>query len=262
MRRECLAILLIALLFFMAVGIVLTLQHLYQIPEKIISETGAKKNITPSSGQLERFHSYDELTGYIKSVGPESWVQPIRFSLTTTMATTTSVELNVKGEEKPEYYSNTNVQVAGIDEADIVKTDGEYIYLVSSDAVKIVRVYPLKKAGLFFARFGVHGLTTLYEIGLVSALHNPDTLQQACHPLVIRMLEVRSQTVAVLPQFIHLHARRNSRIRREAIIMTTLLFLAGQTLYVSGQFYRPVTISLRRKLQCRHDNNHRILTFG
>ena len=31
-------------------------------------------------------------------------------------------------------YSTTNVQVEGVDEADIVKTDGEYIYTISSSS--------------------------------------------------------------------------------------------------------------------------------
>lgn len=35
-------------------------------------------------------------------------------------------------------YSTTNVQVAGIDEADIVKTDGKYIYIAGNNAVRIV----------------------------------------------------------------------------------------------------------------------------
>ena len=35
-------------------------------------------------------------------------------------------------------YSNTNIQVEGVDEADIVKTDGEYIYYVCDDKVIIV----------------------------------------------------------------------------------------------------------------------------
>lgn len=37
-------------------------------------------------------------------------------------------------------YSKTNVQVAGVDEADIVKTDGEYIYILGSEYLYIVRV--------------------------------------------------------------------------------------------------------------------------
>lgn len=36
-------------------------------------------------------------------------------------------------------FSTTNPQVEGIDEADIVKTDGTHIYLVSSNAVRIVK---------------------------------------------------------------------------------------------------------------------------
>ncbi|MGI5891683.1 MAG: beta-propeller domain-containing protein [Bacillota bacterium] len=36
-------------------------------------------------------------------------------------------------------YAETNVQVAGIDEADIIKTDGKYIYLCASNAIRIVR---------------------------------------------------------------------------------------------------------------------------
>lgn len=39
-------------------------------------------------------------------------------------------------------YSSTNVQVAGVDEADIIKNDGEYIYMVSGRAVRIIRAYP------------------------------------------------------------------------------------------------------------------------
>ena len=35
-------------------------------------------------------------------------------------------------------YSETNVQVEGVDEADIVKTDGEYIYYVGTDKVNII----------------------------------------------------------------------------------------------------------------------------
>ena len=50
----------------------------------------------------------------------------------------------------PKDYSETNVQVEGIDEADIVKTDGTYIYLVGNDVfegrlktkVYIVKAYP------------------------------------------------------------------------------------------------------------------------
>jgi uncharacterized secreted protein with C-terminal beta-propeller domain len=39
-------------------------------------------------------------------------------------------------------YSQTNVQVAGVDEADIVKTDGNNVYIVHNNTVRIVKVTP------------------------------------------------------------------------------------------------------------------------
>lgn len=39
-------------------------------------------------------------------------------------------------------YSTTNVQVAGVDEADIIKNDGKYIYLIKGDTIRIVEAYP------------------------------------------------------------------------------------------------------------------------
>ena len=39
-------------------------------------------------------------------------------------------------------YSGTNIQVQGVDESDIVKTDGEYLYQVKDDEVIIVKAYP------------------------------------------------------------------------------------------------------------------------
>jgi hypothetical protein len=39
-------------------------------------------------------------------------------------------------------FSVTNVQVAGVDEADIVKTDGQYIYQVNGSRVLVIKAYP------------------------------------------------------------------------------------------------------------------------
>ncbi len=39
-------------------------------------------------------------------------------------------------------YSETNIQVEGVDEADILKTDGEYIYTVSYNTLFIIKAYP------------------------------------------------------------------------------------------------------------------------
>ncbi|MFH2105714.1 MAG: beta-propeller domain-containing protein [Candidatus Micrarchaeota archaeon] len=39
-------------------------------------------------------------------------------------------------------YSQTNIQVAGVDEADFVKTDGKYIYVISNNKLHIAEAYP------------------------------------------------------------------------------------------------------------------------
>jgi len=41
-------------------------------------------------------------------------------------------------------YSDTNVQVQGVDEADIIKTDGEYIYQINRNRVVVIKAYPAK----------------------------------------------------------------------------------------------------------------------
>lgn len=41
-------------------------------------------------------------------------------------------------------YSQTNLQVEGVDEADIIKNDGKYIYIIKDDTVRIVEAYPPK----------------------------------------------------------------------------------------------------------------------
>jgi inhibitor of cysteine peptidase len=43
-------------------------------------------------------------------------------------------------------YSTTNVQVAGVDEADFVKNDGKYIYIISDNKLVIVDAFPASKA--------------------------------------------------------------------------------------------------------------------
>ncbi len=45
-------------------------------------------------------------------------------------------------------YSTTNVQVAGVDEGDIIKTDGKYIYAISGQEVVITDAYPADDAAI------------------------------------------------------------------------------------------------------------------
>lgn len=46
------------------------------------------------------------------------------------------------GTESTSDYSHTNVQVEGVDEADVIKNDDKYIYLIKGSSVRIVEAYP------------------------------------------------------------------------------------------------------------------------
>ena len=56
-----------------------------------------------------------------------------------------SDEASYSGIEAEGDYSGTNVQVQGVDEADVVKTDGEYIYQINRQRIVIVKAYPSEK---------------------------------------------------------------------------------------------------------------------
>ncbi|MCL1804631.1 MAG: beta-propeller domain-containing protein [Clostridiales bacterium] len=47
-------------------------------------------------------------------------------------------------------YSTTNVQVEGVDEGDIIKTDGKYIYIIASQYLKVVDAASMTLAGEYF----------------------------------------------------------------------------------------------------------------
>lgn len=64
------------------------------------------------------------------------------------LATNESVkEKSVSDTDTKKDYSETNVQVKGVDEADIVKTDGKYIYYVTQEKVYIINSESLKIEG-------------------------------------------------------------------------------------------------------------------
>lgn len=50
--------------------------------------------------------------------------------------------------EAAQDFSSTNVQVRGVDEADLVKTDGEYIYQVTASGVMVCKAYPAGEMSL------------------------------------------------------------------------------------------------------------------
>ena len=59
-------------------------------------------------------------------------------SATQELSATENVAGDSGGQKSSDEYSETNTQVQGVDEADIVKTNGDYIYYLSNNTLKII----------------------------------------------------------------------------------------------------------------------------
>ncbi len=105
-----------------------------------------------ASGQTElslnKFSSYDELKTFLETSpqgghyildGRGSQLEDSN-SLGVQPPAATTAEAGTSD------YSKTNIQVEGVDEADIVKSDGEYLYIVSGNNLTIVKAYPPEEA--------------------------------------------------------------------------------------------------------------------
>ena len=108
-----------------------------------------EKEIILANAELDRFESIEELKAVLKE---EANNREVYFNdaviLESEMATDSAMQSvpTLSTQNKSESvsdlrgdYSTTNVQVQNVDEADIVKTDGEYIYYVSNNRVNILR---------------------------------------------------------------------------------------------------------------------------
>ena len=104
-----------------------------------------KPNVELVSGQpaLLKFSSYEELKAFLnRSIS--SW--PLYFE--TLRASSLGFTALSKSAETAIDYSKTNIQVEGVDEADIVKCDGQYLYIASDKRVLIVKAYPPENSAL------------------------------------------------------------------------------------------------------------------
>jgi len=99
------------------------------------SETGARTELT-------KFSSYWELKNFLKD-STQAYAQ-LRGGVKA-FASDETASLSAGGDYSLD-YSATNIQVEGVDELDIVKTDGQFIYLVSGKTVFIVKAYPPEEA--------------------------------------------------------------------------------------------------------------------
>jgi inhibitor of cysteine peptidase len=82
-------------------------------------------------------------------------------------------------------YSTTNVQVSKVDEGDIVKTDGTYVYVVTANRLHILKGYPATGAGIIATLQFSGTPESLYINGdrlvLISTTEKRDDFRQ-CRP--------------------------------------------------------------------------------
>jgi inhibitor of cysteine peptidase len=112
---------------------------------------------------LNRFSSYEELKTFLETASSSSlpynyWLRGGEamlesFDAQSVAVPSAPVEPQPTAAPEPTEsgnsdYSKTNIQVEGVDEADIVKTDGEYLYIVSGRNITIVKAYPPEEAAV------------------------------------------------------------------------------------------------------------------
>ena len=98
-----------------------------------------------NESKVKTFDSYQELVDYVNSssVGyggeERAFAESVSGDVSATIAGESS---GVSKDTGTDDYSTTNIQVEGVDEPDIVKNDGKYIYVVSGKKVVIVNAFP------------------------------------------------------------------------------------------------------------------------
>ena len=91
---------------------------------------------------LKKFDSYEELQTFINNTRSYINFYSFETAIATDFAAAETFDSGLKSAESGTSYSTTNIQVEGVDEPDIVKTDGRYIYTVSGNKVVIIEAYP------------------------------------------------------------------------------------------------------------------------
>ncbi len=163
-------------------------------------------------------------------------------------------------------YSQTNNQVAGVDEADILKTDGQYIYTITEKTVYLLQAYPGTDAKVLgtitFDKYYPRNLfidnDLLVVIGRVSGSEFYNTLgfQPRSGMMFVNVYDVHDRTNPILEKEfkfegnyvdarligneMYLVAKENPEVRR---MYPTPIVVEGnmiKAMPVSELFYRPI----------------------
>jgi inhibitor of cysteine peptidase len=128
----------------------------------VIAGGCVSSTVTAPSGDIKKFGSADEIRDYIKNntqlIQDENYrtdagwapapVPVMAAQESSAKGVSSSGILSSAGGLGSPGYSQTNVQVAGVDEPDFVKNDDRYIYVISGSTLAIVDAYPATSASV------------------------------------------------------------------------------------------------------------------
>ncbi len=115
------------------------------------------EEVASSTNQIKKFANYDELKKFLEehnnssqSVGSTMTIRNLAgagISKSAAPMANSAESLTASTDAAASTdYSTTNNQVAGVDEADIIKTDGTYIYALVRNELKIIKANPASEA--------------------------------------------------------------------------------------------------------------------
>ncbi|UCE98174.1 MAG: beta-propeller domain-containing protein, partial [Dehalococcoidia bacterium] len=105
------------------------------------------ENPTPNSGNLPMFTSEEELvTAFTEGRNQGYYFLRDGWGGMDMVFAEAAPQAAADNGAKDISFSDTNIQVAGVDEADIIKTDGKYIYVMANNSLYLVEAYPAESA--------------------------------------------------------------------------------------------------------------------
>jgi inhibitor of cysteine peptidase len=190
----------------LAIILVATIYSFGTIPGIPLPNVSSPEGVSGQHSTMTTFASYNDLVNFLDATGSNNgyYGNSRNYDLAPMPAPTTvaaTAETNGAGNTQSKDYSTTNIQVAGVDEADTIKTDGNYLYVIGngSQAVYIVDANPQNAkvlAKLYFNDSQISGIYLSADGNKLAVLGN-----QYVYDNVYPMLGAPNSVLAILPRY-------------------------------------------------------------
>ncbi|MGI2336649.1 MAG: beta-propeller domain-containing protein [Dehalogenimonas sp.] len=171
----------------------------------IVPDWGAGNTNPVSNDGLPKFSSEEALVSAFTQAQARGY-SGIYFAEDGAVLAPQAVASSKAGAANEISYSSTNIQVAGVDEADIVKTDGKYIYVVAGSSIYLAQVYPDESARIL-ANIDIQGFSPqeLFIDGdrlvVFGSTYYSSSVGDQGYPLTIQPPIAKSGVSSIMPDF-------------------------------------------------------------